>query len=195
MSVLGCKDEAICMPKPTGTDGNDCPETSVCPTICQPNEVSCPGGTEENGCKKPDICIPQERDYDGDLCPAHCPGICGEGQVLCEGHKDNTGCDTPDTCTKRGTKADKKTKCPGYCPAKCKHHEVKCASQSDCDGCATEEICRPKAKDKNGQDCPDDSASHDCPIECNEKLGEVLCPTYESPLGCKPKAVCTPRPM
>ena len=51
-----------------------------------------------------------------------------------------------------------------------------------------------KAKDKNGIFCADDSASHGCPIECDEAKGEVLCPTYENALGCKPKEICIPRP-
>merc|ERR1712018_1004318 len=59
----------------------------------------------------------------------------------------------------------------------------------------TEEICRPKAKDVNGLYCAEDSASHDCPVECDETIGEVLCPTYDSPIGCKPRALCIARPQ
>lgn len=59
----------------------------------------------------------------------------------------------------------------------------------------TEEICRPKAKDNNGLYCGDDSDSHGCPLECDEAIGEVLCPTYETVLGCKPRAMCKSRPL
>ena len=59
----------------------------------------------------------------------------------------------------------------------------------------TEETCRPKAMDNNGLFCQDDSASHDCPIECDETIGEVLCPTYETAIGCKPKAMCMSLPF
>jgi len=197
MNILGCKDQATCYPIEKDENGNDCPASSICPTICQPNEVSCPGGIDENGCKKPDVCVKQERDFDGDLCPAHCPGICDESQILCEGHTDDRGCMTPDTCAPKGTKTkgnDVGDLCPGHCPVNCKHGEILCSSQEDCNGCMTGEMCRPKATDNNGMFCADDSASHDCPIECDEDIGEVLCPTYESVLGCKPRAMCQSRP-
>ena len=74
MDILGCKEKAKCFPKEMDDEGNACPESSICPTICQPDEVSCPGGIDENGCKKPDLCISQERNYMGDLCPVHFPG-------------------------------------------------------------------------------------------------------------------------
>merc|ERR1719346_455937 len=49
---------------------------------------------------------------------------------------------------------------------------------------------RIKAKNINGEDCPDDSDSHGCPRYCDEQNGEVLCQAFEDHLGCKPKALC-----
>jgi len=188
----------MCVPKVKDANDEDCPIESVCPTICEPSEVSCPGGVDENGCNKPDLCVPQERDYEGNLCPVHCPGICGENEILCEGHKEAMGCKMPAICYPKGMKTkgdDIGGFCPGHCPANCRHDEVLCESQEDCDGCMTEEVCRPKAKDVNGIYCQDDSASHDCPVECDETIGEVLCHSYDSPIGCKPRALCIPRPQ
>ena len=117
--------------------------------------------------------------------------------MLCEGARDDMGCHLPDLCYPRGVKTkgdDVGGYCPGFCHAWCKHHEILCSSQEDCNGCMSEEICRPKAKDYNGFYCPDDSASHDCPVKCDEAKGEVTCPIYEDVLGCKPKSACISRP-
>merc|ERR1712226_754509 len=144
------------------------------------------------------ICMPQERDYNGDLCPVHCPGICGDNEVLCDGHREAMGCKMPAICIPRGVKtkgSDIGGLCPGVCPVVCKHNEVTCEAQEDCDGCSTEQACRPKAKDNNGIYCMDESASHDCPITCDETKGEVVCQSYKSSSGCKPKEFCIPRPV
>ena len=52
-----------------------------------------------------------------------------------------------------------------------------------------------QAKDYNGFFCEEDSASHACPVLCDETKGEVSCSIYETVLGCKPKATCIPRPI
>ena len=195
--ALGCLEQATCHDVTKDRDGNDCPETSICPTPCEPHQISCPGGVEENGCKKPDVCINQDHDYEGNLCPSNCPAICDVTQLVCEGHIDEHSCMTPETCHEIGTKIkgnDVGGLCPGYCPATCKPDEVLCTSQVDCDGCLTQEFCRPRATNKFGQACPLDSASHGCPVECEEDIGEILCPSHEDELGCKPKPQCMQRP-
>merc|ERR1719355_362118 len=50
------------------------------------------------------------------------------------------------------------------------------------------DVCHPKAKDTNGEFCPDDSASHNCPVSCNEN--EALCPGNTNALGCKGADEC-----
>jgi len=149
------------------------------------------------GCQwlqKPDICLPRGKDYDGELCPVTCPGECTDTELMCHGGINSNGCKEPDTCVSRGTKSCGENQgdlCPGHCPITCGQHELKCPSQLDpCDCCETEEVCRIKAKNINGEDCPDDSDSHGCPRYCDEQNGEVLCQAFEDHLGCKPKALC-----
>merc|ERR1719210_1208910 len=45
-----------------------------------------------------------------------------------------------------------------------------------------------KAKDANGEFCPDDSASHNCPVHCPED--QTLCPGHTNSLGCKGADEC-----
>ena len=195
--ALGCKEQRLCHDKKYDTDGNLCPVTSICPTPCKPKEISCPGGMDENGCKKPDVCVAQTHDFDGNLCPTNCPALCEDDDIKCPGHIEKNNCKSSDICVKKGTKTkgnDIGGQCPGHCPVVCKHDEVLCASQLDvCDGCLTQENCRPKATNKFGQACPPDSASHGCPVMCDEDVGQILCPAHEDDFGCKPKAQCMQR--
>ena len=48
---------------------------------------------------------------------------------------------------------------------------------------------------QNGEFCPTDllSASHGCPILCDDLQGEILCPTMENSNGCKEPAECMQR--
>jgi hypothetical protein len=77
------------------------------------------------------------------------------------------------------------------------------------------DICREAIKDHNGKFCSGKeftiqveqedyrtnlqrrggflSASHNCPVYCQEWKGEVQCPVYEDALGCKPEASCKQR--
>ena len=178
-----------------------CPDYSVCPVICQPNEVLCPDGDDENGCKLPDICVTQERDKNGELCTVQCPIECDDDEVFCPGQTTENGCTDISTCEARAIKqwgGDKGGLCAGYCPVQCKQDEIFCPIQYDpCDGCPTEPVCRPRQKDVNGEFCPDDSASHGCPKLCFDSEiegrfpnNEVLCHVYEDVTGCKPEAKC-----
>ena len=206
-TTLGCKGKVECIPI-SYENGLACSDTSLCPTICKDNEILCPvHGKDENGCKKPDVCVHQKRDVHGELCPVQCPVECNYDEVWCNGYYDPNGCMEADTCVKRKEKLwgdDKGSLCPGICPAdKCKNGEVLCYSQCDpCDGCPTEELCVPKFQDINGEHCPDNSASHNCPKTCASETGYefyqdshvfALCPLHENSLGCKPKAECKRR--
>ena len=199
---LGCLEEKICTPKSKNDNDEFCPDHSVCPVICQPNEVLCPCTCEDdNGCKLPDICVIQERDINGELCTVQCPLKCNDDEVFCPGQINENGCEDPSTCESKAIKQwgiDKGGYCPGVCPLLCKQDEILCPTQYDpCDGCPTEPVCRPKHIDVNGEFCPDESASHNCPKLCfdNEIDGrfpnnQVLCHVYEDATGCKPEAKC-----
>lgn len=200
-TLQGCKEKALCYP--TSKDNNDdgCPIESDCPKNCLPHEVKCPKtGDDENGCKIPDICITQERDWDGELCTVHCPLECNdETETYCPGQRNEMGCFEPDKCITRAVKtkgSDKGGLCPGWCTPICAHDEVKCPSQVDpCDGCPTEEVCREKVRDKNNEFCSVEplSASHNCPIFCDDLNGQVLCPAKTKSDGCKEEGVCMDR--
>ena len=198
--ALGCLEPQECVPTTKGMNNATCPDHSVCPTICEPTEVKCPvTDTDDMNCKLPDECILQERDYDGELCTVHCPIDCNDDETHCPGQRNEMGCFEPDQCITRAIKtkgSDKGGLCPGWCPPICTHGQFKCPSQVDpCDGCPTEEICVDTATDKNGEFCPTDplSASHGCPILCDDLQGEILCPTMENSNGCKEPAVCMQR--
>ena len=48
----------MCVPSigPLGLVGNWCP--AMCPTVCGPDMMMCPGGADPNGCMMPDLCMP-----------------------------------------------------------------------------------------------------------------------------------------
>ena len=54
-------------------------------------------------------------------------------------------------------------------------------------------VCRPAAKNIHGVFCDITSASHNCPVICDEQNGEVSCPGYEDELGCKGPTLCIKR--
>ena len=204
---LGCLEEQKCYPINYSTKtGKECPQKSNCPVVCETDEKSAPPWMEydEDGCPRPKECYKVEPEVclDQPVCP-DCPlifpgmGRCDkEKEIECPGERDAKLCRGPSFCIGRETKTkgnDVGGLCPAYCPAKCKSDEVLCPSREDCDGCKTAEVCKPKKKDTNGNFCPDDSASHECPVICNEEIGQVLCTAYENILGCKPKATCVTR--
>ena len=198
--VLGCLGPQTCTPTSTGMDNATCPHHTDCPTICEPNEVKCPvTETDDNGCKLPDECILQERDYDGELCTVHCPIDCEDDETYCPGQRNEKGCFEQDQCIKKPIKtkgSDKGGLCPGWCPPICTHGQIKCPSQVDpCDGCPTEEVCVEPAKDLNGEYCPLEpmSASHGCPVICDDLNGETLCPAATNANGCKDAPECIAR--
>jgi hypothetical protein len=203
---LGCLEQEICHPKTKDEDGDWCDPHSYCPTLCQPHEVLCEvNDLDEWECKLPDLCIQQNRDFDGELCPVHCPIECPPDELLCPGQINENGCVDPDVCVKRETKtegSDKGGLCPGWCPPICRHGELRCPSQVDpCDGCPTEEICVEAALDLNNVFCsgitPDEplSASHGCTKLCDDLKGEVLCPEFKLPNGCKAASICMARSL
>jgi hypothetical protein len=198
---LGCKPMGKCIPPediPKDVDGNDCPKESVCPCCCKENQKCCEQGIGPDGCKKEETCIPK---MENPLCVTNCPCVdgltCKDGEKCCPGHINEHGCEDPPVCTKCGTKTEGNCKgeaCTCFCPASCELPlQIACTAQIDCDGCPEEEVCRTRAKNINGIFCDDDSASHDCPILCNEKAGEVDCIPEPDVLGCRGKAVCVQR--
>jgi hypothetical protein len=100
------------------------------------------------------------------------------------------GCYEADTCVTRGIGKDSKL-CAGTCPVECNDiTEIKCHGQKDHDGCIGQDVCHAKARNVNGEFCPDNSDSHGCPIICPED--EILCPAKMNILGCKDQATCFP---
>lgn len=201
---LGCLGTVECLARSQGHNGTFCPASSDCPVHCKENEIQCPVfERDEDGCRKPDLCVHQDRDINGDLCPAHCPVRCREDEILCPGHRNLLNCLEQDICVFRETKKwgdDKGGLCPAYCPIKaCKDDEILCPTQLDpCDGCPSEDVCVPKQKDFNGEYCPDNSASHGCPITCATESYEAtkeqyLCDLDADLVGCKPEARCIHR--
>ena len=212
-TLLGCLTKPECVPIKFGNSGKECPKHSVCPKVCEPGEESKPDSPrfDDDGCERANICVkiwPEKCNDD----PIKCPkcrivfqamvnprtGSCSKDQIRCPETEifDTKGCPVAYECINKGRKTkgnDISGECPAYCPAVCKHDEILCPSQEDCDGCKTAEVCKPKHKNNDGGFCPDDSASHGCPVICNEEIGQVLCTMYEDNLGCKPKAECATR--
>ena len=86
--------------------------------------------------------------------------------------------------------------CSGTCPVDCQNGEIQCNGQTDYSdtiyqGCEGQDVCHVKSKDLNGVYCPPDSASHNCPKTCPPY--EVLCPPYDTILGCKGPYECKTR--
>ena len=79
-------------------DGQLC--KSICPAMCGPEDMPCPGGVDRGGCPMPDICMPKERclDTEGEPCPVSCPINCGPGEMICLGGLDDVGCATGAMC-------------------------------------------------------------------------------------------------
>ena len=77
--------------------------TAICPTICPPDQETCPGGTtggtNTDGCPMPDTCLPKTFGTDGTtVCTASCPVPCAQDHLYCDGGFDIYGCKRPNTC-------------------------------------------------------------------------------------------------
>ena len=190
----GCQENDYCHPKGKSNDGSICP--GFCPDECETNEISCPSQNDPiSGCEVPPICVPKQKDNQAKEC-AHqeCPLTCTNTEELCKGSIDHQGCREADRCISKGT-SDTGEQCPGTCPIDCEEEEIKCKGQviyegGSFTGCIGSDDCKLKAKDVNGDYCPDDSASHKCPITCPPD--EVVCPPSITTLGCLEKAECIP---
>merc|ERR1711992_36334 len=200
VETLGCKPKGECIPPdavPKDNEGNDCPKESVCPCCCAENEICCDQGIGPDGCKIPEKCEPKMPE----CLITHCeciPGLtCEVGEICCPGHKDDKGCFEAPVCKDCGVKTkgeEAGCECDCFCPASCElQREIACKSQIGCDGCPEPEMCLPRAKNLNGVYCPEDSASHGCPLKCNEENGEVPCESEVDVLGCKPPKTCVQR--
>jgi len=96
----GCKPEAQCVQRVTGTDGEWCSSHSACPKECPKGYKLCIYGdvTDENGCVIEPNCVFKGKN-DNDLwCPGHCPPICSGGQELVSPGYDADGCALPSVC-------------------------------------------------------------------------------------------------
>ena len=115
-------------------NGAKCP--TICPPICNENEVKCPDSVHSNGCPMPGQCVPKGKVLVSSICCTAttsfvsdgcglslCPIQCGPGERKCpSGFLDN-GCPRPDTCTSTvdnnrtsGVNKTAKTECPPVCP-------------------------------------------------------------------------------
>ena len=85
----GCPTPEFCMPEYIN---GDC--EAHCPTICGPEDMMCPGGSDEYGCPIADFCmsstVPSETNPEVE-CPAHCPVSCQDGERSCSGGVDPNG--------------------------------------------------------------------------------------------------------
>ena len=192
---VGCKTKDLCVEKTKDKDGEYCSIESVC-SPCKIDDVSCPQGWFDNGCEKPPLCITPP----APPCTVHCPIECGENQIQCGPYLDEEGCEKPDVCIDKvpcpEPCPDGECWCPAFCPKECKTNELTCPIQKDCQGCPMEQTCVIPALSNDGEQCPDTSASHHCPLLCDEANGEVLCPAGDDSNfpGCKGEALCLARP-
>merc|ERR1711902_309089 len=105
-----------------------CPNWSICPVQCGPEEVFCPGSFDENGCKFPDMCLYPPMDINGQSCPPSsvCPVMCNpEVEDFCPGGIDGNGCKSGDLCMPRAMGANGEF-CPASCPVQCGPQEIHC---------------------------------------------------------------------
>ena len=104
------------------------------------------------------------------------------------------GCYEEDICVAKGV-SDSGAICDGNCPIMCEPTtEIKCDGTTIYHGpkagCQNDDSCKEKARDVNGEYCPDNSDSHGCPITCPDDHHE--CPTRTNTDGCKEQPSCTP---
>jgi len=204
----GCKEPLTCTKCTKGKNHQCCPPSKTCPPLCKPHEcVCCHSDLDEEGCPRPCECVEIVRDYYGDECKCHCVGICHQPDQCgpCPGKKDDKGCEEISFCRQNekkqwGKKAENcdDDYCPCWCPPHCHNNEIVCETYPDpCNGCPVEPTCKPIACDKDGLKCPENSASHGCPIGCKGVLdgSEVICPPGNDPNrpGCKKPLCCLPR--
>ena len=132
MNFHGCleKRESKCTPRKKDHVGQYCPDDTVCPIHCAPNEVKCSlPDKDERGCEILDYCVKQERDIFGRPCVIQCPIDCGKDHIFCPGHNNELGCTNQGTCEKIGIKqwgSDKGGYCPAYCQNVCQHGQLLC---------------------------------------------------------------------
>ena len=209
----GCRDADLCISRQLDIHNNTCP--GFCPIECAEDKINCTTRIDNNGCESSPECFPIRFDLFGNACPNQpCPGVCMETELLCYGDDDRIGCKEPDICVTKGTDFSG-APCNGNCPIKCDPlHEVVCDGQIVYEdyvrdrmtrmkeygddwnrdispGCRGPNVCRTRAKDINGNFCPDASDSHGCPVTCTEN--QVLCPTGIDTMGCKGQALCYKR--
>jgi len=95
----GCKPEAECRERTTGTDGEYCPAYSVCDKQCPKGFKLCEYETvDENGCKVEPSCVYKGKNNINLYCPGHCPPLCSGGQELVSSGVDADGCALPSAC-------------------------------------------------------------------------------------------------
>ena len=190
-----CKENDYCHPKGVDDNGNTCP--GYCPEDCEEEEMRCSVPNDPvTGCDVAPLCVPEQKDDQGNICPQQqCPLTCNATQTLCHGSVDHIGCKEDDTCVTNGI-SETGEQCPGTCPVECTPDEVLCPGQVNYDNgpylhCVGQDECKPRVKDMNGDPCPEESASHNCPVTCPPD--EVLCLPGDGALGCKLPAECSPK--
>ena len=190
----GCKVQNSCVEKGHGLNGLTCP--GFCPEECETNEIECDVPRDPvTDCSVPALCIPKQVNNKGEDCTLQqCPVLCKETEHLCHGDVEVDGCKEADICVTRGVSVEGE-QCQGTCPVECENGWIKCDGVIIYDPpythCKGQDVCHVKAKNENGEFCPDSSASHGCPKSCPPD--EVLCPAEEGVLGCKSEEVCRPK--
>ena len=189
----GCKEADVCIDRPVGNDNTLCP--GYCPTECDPVEEHICSTPPENGCPQPPTCKTKEVDHTGEYCEEqHCQLVCETPYKFCAGEQMVDGCMEADICVPRGKTVDDGAYCDGNCPITCRDSEILCDGQiiygGEKEGCVAADTCKQKARDVNGQYCPDNSDSHECPITCPDDTHQ--CPTRTNTDNCKEQATCTP---
>jgi len=193
----GCPVQPVCEPRGVNMQNEICP--GFCVHACEWDQNTCEQPNDpNNGCPVPDNCESKSVDNSGDFCDIQqCTLTCEFTHHLCKGNELHDGCMEEDTCVpKQPNDLSPDGLCPGTCPVECQNGWINCKGQIDYygdihKGCVGQDICHVKAKDTNGQYCPDESDSHGCPKTCPED--EILCPPQEGQLGCKEEATCSPR--
>jgi len=190
----GCKEYDTCIERPVGNDNQLCP--GYCPVECDLQHEHICSEPPTDGCPQPPTCKTKESDHQGEYCDEqHCQLTCETPYKFCNGEQMLDGCMEADICVPKGKTTDQSAYCDGNCPVMCDPiTEIKCDGTviyiGPKAGCENDDTCRQKARDVNGEFCPDNSDSHGCPIECPPDHHQ--CPTRTNPDNCKEQATCTP---
>ena len=188
----GCKERDICIERPISNKGELC--EGYCPVECDPEKEHIYSEPPVDGCPQAPTCAQKETNHAGEYCEEqHCAITCDIMTEFCPGEQKPDGCKEPDICVPI-FEPDTGAICEGNCPVKCDLvTEAKCDGTQIYEGpkagCMNSDSCIPKARNVNGEYCPERSDSHGCPVSCPDDHHN--CPTRTNSDGCKEQATCT----